>query len=193
MPFFLLALHFEVGYGGEQHGIPVDETLAAVDQALFVQAHEDFADGARQRRVHREAIAEPVDGIAQAAHLGGDGVARLLLPLPDALDKGFAGEVGAFLALRVELALHHHLGCDSRVVGARLPQGVVAAHAVIAGECVHERVLERVPHVERPGHIRRGNHDAIRPPPPAGREPAVRLPALVDAPLDVVRRIHFFH
>ena len=46
MAVFLLALHFEVGHGDEQHGVPVDETLTAVDQALCVEAHEDFADGA---------------------------------------------------------------------------------------------------------------------------------------------------
>jgi hypothetical protein len=40
--------------------------------------------------------------------------------------KRLAAEVVAGLALGVELALHHHLGGDAGVVGARLPQRVVA-------------------------------------------------------------------
>ena len=61
----------------------------------------------------------------------------------------------------VELALHHHLRRDAGVIGARLPQRVVAAHAVVAGEGVHQRVLERVAHVQRAGDVRRRDHDAI--------------------------------
>ena len=65
------------------------------------------------------------------------------------------------MLLRVELAFHHDLGGDAGVVGARLPQGVVARHAVIAGERVHQGVLEGVPHVQRAGDVGRRQHDAV--------------------------------
>ena len=76
-------------------------------------------------------------------------------------DEFLAPEVVARFAFRLELALDHHLGGDAGVVGARLPQRVVAAHAVVAGERVHERVLERVPHVQRAGDVGRRQHDAV--------------------------------
>ena len=74
-----------------------------------------------------------------------------------------------------------------------LPQHVVAAHAVITREGVHQRVLEGVPHVQRSGHVRRRDHDAIGRTVTAGCEPAVRFPTLVDAPLDLRRRVHLIH
>ena len=95
-----------------------------------------------------------------------------VLPLPDALDERFAAEVVAMFALGVELALDHHLRGDAGVVGARLPQRVVAAHAVLARERVHERVLERVAHVQRAGDVRRRQHDAVG----LGLRPAARTP-----------------
>src|SRR5205814_3672528 len=45
--------------------------------------------------------------------------ARLLFPSPHALEEGFAREVGALDALRVELPLDQHLRGDARVVGPR--------------------------------------------------------------------------
>ncbi len=57
---FFLRDDLEVGDGGVQYGVPVDQALAAVDQAFFVQADEDFAHGVRQAFVHREAFFVPV-------------------------------------------------------------------------------------------------------------------------------------
>ena len=189
----LLRLHLEVRERGEQHRIPVDEALAAVDQAFLVQPHEHLDHGPRDARIHGESVARPVDRVAEAAHLGVDRAARLLFPSPHALEEGFAREVGALDALRVELPLDQHLRGDARVVGPRLPQHRAPEHAVIAAESVHQRVLERVPHVQRSGHVRRGDHDAVGSASPTRREPAVRLPALVDAPLDCPRRVHLVH
>ena len=111
---------------------PVDHVLAAIDQAFFVQAHEDFAHGARKARIDRESFARPVAAGAEPDHLPLDGVAGFGLPLPDALFEFFASEVAAVDALCGELALHHHLRRDAGVIGAGQPQGVVAQHAVPA-------------------------------------------------------------
>ena len=44
------------------------------------------------------------------------------LPVPDAFDEGFATYIAAVLALTAKLALHHQLGGDAGVIGARKPQ-----------------------------------------------------------------------
>src|SRR5262249_37892826 len=63
--------------------------------------------------------------------------------------------------------------------------GVVAAHAVIADERVHQRLLERVPHVQRAGDVRRRQLDAVRRlVMVAVAEVPARLPAPVPALLD---------
>ncbi len=47
------------------------------------------------------------------------------------------------------------------MVGTRLPEGALAAHPVDAGEDIHERVLESVPHVQGAGDVGRRQHDAV--------------------------------
>jgi len=102
----------------------------------------------------------PVRAGAEAAHLAGDGAAGVFLPLPHLLQEALAAEVVAADALGVELALDDDLGGDAGVVGARLPQRVVAAHAVVARERVHDRLVEAVPHVQRAGDVGRRQQDA---------------------------------
>ena len=90
---------------------------------------EDFRDGARQAFVHREALARPVAGRAEPLELVDDRAAGFGLPLPNALDEGFASHLAArrLLPFR-KLALDDHLRGDAGVVGAGLPQHVFAAH-----------------------------------------------------------------
>ena len=82
-----------------------------------------------------------------------------LLPLPDALDEGFAAEVFAVGAFGGELALDHHLGGDAGVVGAGDPERGLAAHAVPAGEDVHLGLVEHVAHVQAAGDVGRREQD----------------------------------
>ena len=66
----------------------------------------------------------------------------------------------------IELALDDHLGGDAGVVGAGLPEHVLAAHALEADQDVLERVVERVADVERAGDVGRRDDDrdrALRP------------------------------
>jgi hypothetical protein len=185
---FLLGQHFEIRDRGVQHRVPVDQSLAAVDQAFLVQAHEDLGDRVRQSRVHREALARPVDGIAEPAHLAGDRSARVFLPLPDGLQEVLATEIVAAPAFGGQPPLDHHLRGDAGVVGAALPQRRVAAHAPVTDQRVHQRVLERVPHVQRAGHVRRRQQDAVgRGGWIPDREAAAFLPAPVQVLLDRVR------
>ena len=77
-----------------------------------------------------------------------------------------------------ELTLDHHLGRDARVIGAGLPQRAPALHPVKSRQRVHQRVLERVTHVQGAGDVRRRNHDAVRRSIARGREPPRGFPAL---------------
>jgi hypothetical protein len=63
-------------------------------------------------------------------------------------------------ALPVELALDNDLRRDAGMVGARLPQRIVAAHPVVAGQRVHQGLVEAMAHVQRAGDIRRRQQDA---------------------------------
>ena len=158
---FLHAFDFQVGDRGFQYRVPVHQPLAAVDQVFLVEFHEDFGNRLGQALVHGEALAAPVHGLAHAANLAGDDAAGFFLPGPYALEEFLAAQAGPGFVGGRELALHHHLRGDAGVIGARLPERVVAQHPVITGQRVHDAVLEGVAHVQRASHIRRRNHDAV--------------------------------
>ena len=111
----------------------------------------------------------------------------MLFPLPDFFEEFLAAQVMTRNLLRVELALDHDLRGDAGVVGAGLPQRVVAVHAMEARERVHDGVLEGVAHVQRAGDVGRRQQDAVILPGvvvASGLEIArvfpVRIPALFD-------------
>ena len=169
LPLLLLALDLEIRHRGAERRVPVDEPLAAVDEAVLVQPDERFQHGGRKAFVHREALARPVAGRAEPAHLVRDRRAGFLLPRPDALGELLAADVPPRLALRLQLLLDDDLRRDAGMVGAELPQRVVAAHPVVADQHVHQRHLERVAHVQRAGDVRGRQLDA------EGGAPAAKL------------------
>src|SRR5579859_3636506 len=93
MALGLLVLHFEIRQHRLAPWAPVHHVFAAVNQPSLPQADEYFAHRARQAGVHGEALAAPVTAHAHADHLALDGVAVLLLPLPDALDEFLAADL----------------------------------------------------------------------------------------------------
>ena len=192
-PVLLLGDDLQVRHRGLQHGVPVDEALAAVDQALLVEADEGLPHRRGETLVHGEAFVGPVDGRSHPPHLAGDGAARVLLPAPDAIHEGAPPERLARQAFGVDLALDHHLGGDARVIGARLPQRGASVHPVVADQRVHDRVLERVAHVQRAGHVGRRNHDAVRLAGGGGDEMSLPLPAFVPALLYLVGVVGLVH
>ena len=158
----VLVLDLEVRDRGLQHRRPVDQSLGLVDQPGVEEPLEDSADRARQAVVHGEPVAAPVHSVAEPAHLCGDGAAGVVLPVPDLVDEQLAAEVLFGLAVDRELLLHHGLGGDAGVVHARQPQHLVALHALAPGQRVHQRVVERVAHVQVAGHVGRRQHDRVR-------------------------------
>ncbi len=189
----LLGNDFEIGYGRMQRRVPVHQPLAAVDQALPVQANENLLYGGAQPRVHGEAFPRPVEGGAQSAQLPRNRAAGLFLPFPDLLNELLATQFVAAAAAGLQLPFNHHLRGDAGVVGAHLPQGVAALHAVVADQGVHDRFLEAVPHVQAARHVGRGDHDAVGRFAATGREIATVFPGLVPAGLDSGRLECFFH
>src|SRR3974377_1499818 len=101
MTFDLDLLHFQVGDGGKQLGIPVDEPLVLVDEARAVELNEYLEHRPREPLVHGEALARPVAGSAETFQLRRDGAAGLRLPGPYLLQKLRASERApiGFLAL----------------------------------------------------------------------------------------------
>ena len=60
MALHLDLLHLEIGNGGEQLRVPVDEPLVSVDQACAVELYEHLEHRAREPFIHGEALARPV-------------------------------------------------------------------------------------------------------------------------------------
>ena len=94
-----------------------------------------------------------------------------------------------------DLALNHHLGGDTGVVGTRLPQGVLALHAVVADQGVHQGLLEGVTHVQAAGDVRRRDHDAegVFAGVAVGLEVTLGFPVLIERLFDGVVIKSLFH
>ena len=65
----ILMLDLEVRDRRAAVGTPVHDVLAAIDQSLLIEAHENLAHRAREVLVHGEVFAFPIDGGAEALHL----------------------------------------------------------------------------------------------------------------------------
>ena len=113
-----------------------------------------------------------------------DAAAGALLPLPHAVDELLAAEVLQGDALRQQLSLHHHLRGDLGVVRAGLPQRAPAAHALVADQRIHQRVLKGVADVQPVGDVGRRDGDAVGRAVAARRKRAATLPLGVEVALD---------
>ena len=142
-------------------GAPVDHPVAAVDQALVVQAHEHFLDGVGATLIHGKALALPVAAGAQLLELADDAVAILGLPLPSALQEAVAAHHLLGQALGTHGLHDLGLGGDGCVVGAGHPQGCVPLHPLGADEHVLHGVIQRMTHVQLAGDVRRRHHDGV--------------------------------
>ena len=155
----ILILDLRVGQGGAAVRAPVDDAVALVDEALFIQLAECLAHGLGAALIHGEAAAIPVAGHAERLLLLDDAVAVLLFPRPDTLQKCITAEIIAGQAL---FLAQHLLDLDLRgnagMVRAGHPQGGIALHTLIACEDVLQRRIERVAHVQLTRNIR-GRHD----------------------------------
>lgn len=92
-----------------------------------------------------------------------------------------------------QLTFNDHLGCDTCVVGAHLPERVIPLHPAETHQGVHEGVVEPMAHMKAAGHIGGGNHDREWDPLAGGGEVPRRFPILVPALLDRVGFVSLVH
>jgi hypothetical protein len=155
----LAVLDLEVGDRRVRARIPVDHVVVAIDVALVEELLEDAVDGLDVAVVQGEALALVVAGGAEPLVLLDDPRAVLLTPLPDPLDELLAAEVVTRNPFGAQHFLHHRLGGDAGVVGAEDPERVAAPHPVHPHQRVLHRPIQRVPHVQGAGHVRRRDRD----------------------------------
>ncbi len=191
LPLLLCVLHLVVTDRRVVLRAPVHNVGAAVDEAVFVQTDEHFADSGRERVVHGEPFAFPVAGGAQRAELADDGSAVLPAPFPDALHKPLAAKVVPRLSLLHERLLHHVLRRDPRVVRAGDPACLKAHHPPVTDKGVLKGVVQNVPHVQHAGDVRRGDDDRVGGAGGIGlrMEQTVLLPSAIPGGLHVGGRI----
>ena len=140
---------------------PVYDVVAFINEALIVKLGKDLRDSFRATLVERKALARPVGRIAEHALLMDDRSAVLLLPLPDALDKGLAPEILTALTLLAERLLNDILSRNTRVIGTREPKSILTLHTAPPDENILNRLVERVTHMKNTRHVRRRNYNGI--------------------------------
>ena len=179
-----------------QFGVPVHQAFAAVDQAIFIEAYKGFLNPFVEALIHGEAFGFPVHRVAQSAHLLGNSATGLFLPLPDFFNKLIpAQRFPIRLALGGQFALHHHLGGNTGMVCAHLPESVLAFHAVVSGQGIHNAVLQSVTNMQAAGNIRRWNNNTVG----VGTGFAIRckiaalLPSFVPLGFNILGGKCFFH
>ena len=192
----VLVLGLVVRDSGGAVGAPVDDALAAINQAVVVPVAEDLTHGLGIVLVHGEALVVEVDGAAHALDLLDDDAAVLVGPVPAGVDKLVAANLQAANALALELLVDLGLRSDTGVVGAQHPARGPATHAGHTDDGVLDGVIGGVAHMELAGHIGRRNGDGAVAHALAALVVAAVKPLLQDRRL-VGRRIvvlgHFFH
>ena len=153
--------------------IPVDQSLAAIDQPVVVHLDEYLDDrvveiafghvfGGTGGTGHRERFAGPITGRAQPFELADDGATGFSLPFPDFGGERFAAQLGArWFVLFGKAAFDHHLCGDACVICAGLPERVEPAHPVPAHQNVLQCVVESVPHMQHARNVGGRDHDGI--------------------------------
>src|SRR5690606_28366470 len=116
-PLGLRRFRFLVGQRSQAARAPVDDVLAAVDQALLVQAHERLAHRARELRLQRELRPRPVARTTDGTELLENCGAGTVDEVPHALDKRLPADLLAGSAFGGKLSLHDVLRSDAGVVG----------------------------------------------------------------------------
>ena len=112
---------------GSAFRTPVDQTVAAVNQALFIQIDESPDDSSAAALVQRKSLSLPVAGAAQLLTCC-DRAAVFFLPGPGSLQELFSAQLFFFFAFFFPDLFHYFYFCgDAGVVGARNPECVTPA------------------------------------------------------------------
>jgi hypothetical protein len=173
-------LDLVVGQNRLRGRVPVDQPLAAKDQAVAEEVEEVGPNRFGAGLVHREPRPRPVARATHRFELGKDAGLVLILPRLDMADKLRAGKFRPPLALLLEEPLFDdRLRGDPGVVGAGHPEGIETAHPVVTDEDILQRVVERMTQMQRRGNIGRRDHDRVGPLDTTGRGIGVEIAALI--------------
>ena len=192
----VVVLGLVVGNRGAAARTPVDDALAAVDQAVVVPVAEDLAHGLGVLGAHGEFLVVEVDGAAHALDLLDDDAAVLAAPVLAGLEELLAADLEARDALALELLVDLGLRGDARMVGAEDPARGIAAHAHVAHEGILDGIVHGMAHMQNAGHVGRRDDDgavadALGALVGSGVHPTVDKLGLED--LGVVGLGHLFH
>ena len=111
------------------------------------------------------------------------------------LEELFSADILLFNAFLGQLFHHLDLGGDGSVIGAGQPQGRIALHAVIAGQCILQGAVHGMAHMQLAGDVGRGHHDGkgLLARHAMGGKRAAFLPMAVGFILDRLGIILLFH
>src|SRR5918998_58731 len=141
---------------------PVDDAETPVDQTILEPTNEHGSNGMREPFIHGEALAAPVARVAEAPHLFEDATPVGVLPLPHPFHEGLTTEFVAVEPLLRQLAFDDVLGGDTSVVGAGKPKRLISLHASPSDECILQRVLVGMAHVQRARDVGWRDDDGVR-------------------------------
>ena len=162
LPFDGLVEDLVVADGRLQHGVPVHQPLAAIDELVAEHLEERVPHRPSALRIEREAGPLPIAGAAHFLELAEDPLFVVVFPLPDAGDEPFAAKlVPAELLLLQQAAFDHGLRGDARMIGARHPEGFETLHPFLADEDVLQGVVQGVAQVQGAGDVGRRDDDRV--------------------------------
>ena len=155
-------IDFDVGDGGVEFHVPVNDSGSAINQAAIVPRLEFGHHGFGVGVIEREAYPLPIVGTAEFLELKVDASAVLFAPFPTLCDKRFTPEIVPRFPLFRQFALDNGLRRNPGVIGSGKAQCRKASHAMPARHRVENGIVEGVPHVEASRDVGRRNRDAVR-------------------------------
>ncbi len=158
--FFILDLI--VRKGRLRDGIPIDEVIAAVNEARIEHFFKHGAHGTVALFIHRKGKARPIAGTADFLQLAQNLRFALLFPFPDVGEELLARKIfSPFAHRRHQVAFDDRLRGDPRMVSPGHPQRLKSRHPFPADKHVLQSIDEGMPHVKDSGDIRRRDRNAV--------------------------------
>ena len=146
-----LVKHFVIADGRLQKRVPINQSLAAIDQLFLNRSKKEVPDGSSAHIVQRETHALPITAGSQLLQLAEDAGFVLLFPFPDAADQLLAAQIVAGLALLfAQTPFDNGLRGDAGVVRAGHPQRVEALHPFAANDMSCSVLFSACPRCKAP-------------------------------------------
>ncbi len=113
--------HFQIRNSGLQTRGPVCHPRSAIDQPFFIESYKSFTHCPGKAVIEGEAFTGPVATGTQTPDLTHNLAAKLMLPLPDFINKLFPGEIRTFFTLFGKHFLYLQLGGNTGMIRSGNP------------------------------------------------------------------------